>query len=236
MKKKQFNNKYIYFGIVIILVFFAYIFGTNSKSSNNPTAPTPTPNVGLCTRTTPYDNPPEFQRAVSLIIQRFKNGPQQTIAFADSIDKIKNCLDIKYASSENEITGADGEFVFSNESTSEDLKILISPKYQTADDLLTAMLLSHELTHALFFANGNSNSISCFENEAWAFTYEQAFLILLNAEEKKSLVARVYNSDNVRSTAAQIVSIDNQAGNNGYEQALNYVKNDPDYIKECSGK
>ncbi|MBU0569888.1 hypothetical protein KKB40_03845 [Patescibacteria group bacterium] len=61
----------------------------------------------------------------------------------------QSCLDIKYATSVNEMSGADGVFLFSKENSSpKGLKILVSPEYKLQDDIVTALLLSHELTHA----------------------------------------------------------------------------------------
>lgn len=189
-----------------------------------------------CSRTLPYSNPEEFNRAISLIIQRIGSSNADRLRFSNQIQSIKNCLDIKYANSEDELSGAEGEFLFSPSSTSNDLQILVSPKYQATDDLLTAILLSHEVSHAMFFSTGAANSFSCYENEAHAYYNEFAFYAFLNPEEQQSLKSRLFVTNNVTSTLSQFLTIINQPGNDGnfYQKALTYVQNSPYYIKECS--
>lgn len=110
-----------------------------------------------CDRKTPYEIKPEFSRAISLIIQRLQDSSKQYDEF--NIDEglyplgliinNKNCLDIQYAPSVSEMSGADGFFLFSNKFSGKNrLKILVNPEYKIQDDLMTALLLSHEITHA----------------------------------------------------------------------------------------
>lgn len=91
---------------------------------------------------------PEFQRAVSLVLQRYWESTNAKNQLA-VIRANQTCLDIQYASTVNEMSGADGVFLFSKENSSpKGLKILVNPEYKIQDDLTTALLLSHELTHA----------------------------------------------------------------------------------------
>jgi hypothetical protein len=178
--------------------------------------------------------PEEFSRALSLIIQREGGGDENNRLLADSFKLIKNCLNIQYAQTESDMYGAEGYFTFSKNSMKENLLIFVSPKYQAKDDLLTAILLSHEISHALFFV-GNYQ-FTCFENEAHAFENQYAFMLLLNASEKESLVARTQSYGDVYDTLYTIQQIINQKGNTWNEQALNYVKKDKYYIQQCSSQ
>lgn len=192
-----------------------------------------------CGRFEKYSMPEEFNRAVSLIIQRMIQSGNNT---AKSITNIHNCLDIQYAQSDEEMHGAEGVFMFSTNSTPDRLQIFVSPRYQAKDDLLTAVLLSHEFAHALVFAGEFTNQlplnlrVSCYENEASAFISQMQFLTTLNEEEKLSIISRSYTgySQEAMSVINLIVALGNSPGDDPYQKALNYVKNSPFYQKQCN--
>lgn len=186
-----------------------------------------------CVRSAPYTIPSEFDRALSLIIQREEGGSEDSRLFASSLYDIRNCLNIQYAQTEQDMQGVEGYFTFDTNSTNDNLRIYISPKYQTKDDLLTSILLLHEISHAMFFVG--KLPYSCYENEAHAYTNQWAFMLLLNMEEKQSLVQRskAYASSDIYNMFYQLQQIQYQRGNDWYEQSLNYVKNNPLYIKQC---
>lgn len=186
----------------------------------------------LCSRLDPYDMPDEFNRAISLIIQREKQGTEIDNFMGMAFGIIKNCLHIQYAKSEGDMSGSEGYFAYSNLSSKDDLLIFVSPKYRIKDDLLTAILLSHEIAHAFSYVMNNNKS--CYEQEAGAFLVQWNFLTLLNDEEKKSLESRYNLSEDVHSTFISFLEIVNQKGNSFYEKALNYVKNNEYYIKQCN--
>ncbi|KKT87851.1 MAG: hypothetical protein UW88_C0020G0018, partial [Candidatus Collierbacteria bacterium GW2011_GWD2_45_10] len=118
--------------------------------------------TNYCTKEKAYKLEPEFDRATSLVVQRLIDktdieawdsgkDPSTNNAFL-WLYANKNCLDVSYASSVEEMSGAEGLFYFTNEfSNRERLRILVSPLYKEQDDLLTATLLSHEFTHAIQF-------------------------------------------------------------------------------------
>ena len=131
--------------------------------------------------------------------------------------------------------------MFSENSTPDRLRIYVSPRYQVKDDLLTAILLSHEFAHALVFAGEFTNQlpsnlrVSCYENEASAFLSQMQFLVTLNDEEKLSIISRSYTgySQEAISVVNLIVALNTSPGSDGYQKALNYVKNSPFYQKQC---
>lgn len=130
-----------------------------------------------CTKQTPYNNKPEFQRAISLISQRmapelaeWEKGQNVTSNSPIApIFSLKNCLDIQYASLANELGSAEGVFYFDNNVSGTDkLKILVSPTYKSQDDVVTAYLLVHEIYHAIQFVTESSWGVvleECYKND-----------------------------------------------------------------------
>lgn len=189
-----------------------------------------------CERIEKYTIPQEFDRALSLIVQRLKQSNDAVSnKNAERFNAIRNCLDIQYAPSDEDISGAEGVFSFSENSTNDRLQIFVSPRYEVKDDLLTAILLSHEIAHAFIFATGSSNTISCYENEALAFQTEMRFLGTLNDEEVASITYRYNNrsSDEVKGVINLITDMGRTSGSTPHDKALNWVKNNPFYQKQC---
>jgi hypothetical protein len=205
----------------------------------------------LCIRETSYSKPPEFDRALSLLKQRltdkFLEG-NVTIDFSTI-----NCVDIQYSSLQNE----EGIFVLDkNNSNLDKLTIYVDNSYKIKDDILTAFLLAHELSHAQqFLENLASGSVSdCFEGEIRAFWSQMWFLASLNEAEASSLDARIastnYQNNNpllIAKTLAGFAATAGQTcGSNGsntacnqkrtYDQITSMVKGSPYYQKECAGK
>jgi hypothetical protein len=154
---------------------------------------------------------------------------------AQRYNAIKNCLDIQYAPSDEELSGAEGVFAFAKNSTNDRLQIFVSPRYEVKDDLLTAILLSHEIAHAFIFATGSSNTISCYQNEAIAFQSEMRFIGTLNEEEIASITYRYNNraSEEVEGVINLITGMGRTPGNSPSEKALNWVKSNPFYKNQC---
>jgi len=184
-----------------------------------------THSFNYCNRKEAIKLKPEFERSLSLIFQRlkFEEKLQEIKNSGGSFREIlmyaymnRNCLDIEYANSVDEMRGADGLFLFSSEYSSPDsLKIIVSPEFKSESDLLTALLLSHELTHAtqfiseetfknaLVWCNKVSNKSncrllddsyggliqrSCYEKEVEAFLDEIRFFTTLNKGEIQILI------------------------------------------------
>lgn len=192
-----------------------------------------------CPRTKPYEMEPEFSRALNLVTQRYTdrvNDPQ----FLGLFKEIMNCVDVKYAVNDSDMSGAEGLFSFQAGQSNEKLLIFVSPRYKAQDDLVTAILLVHEFTHAMNYVVGYAidKPYDCFEDEAMAFQAEQYFLLSLNQEEVKSVLARLANnpSTELRDIAYTIQAIDNSKGATTKEKALNYVKSQPYYQKQCAGR
>ena len=159
--------------------------GTSTLVSN----PTSTIQHGLCTRTTPYDNPSELLRALSLAEGKdvgATNAPQAPKG------SFMNCFHLMYKP-HSEMNGAEGFFTFDKNSDANDIRIYVDDTYKNYDDLLTASLITHELRHATNFVKAleGTPSPSCVQDEVMAFYSQTIYLTNLNPEEWKSVTLRV---------------------------------------------
>ncbi len=147
-----------------------------------------------CTRTERYNNPPEFDRALSLINQRSTEYIQKNNITSD-LTMITPCVVVKYSDVKNRI-GAEGYFIFGGEEANANyLPVYVDNSYKETDDLITALLIKHEITHAYQFIralNGEEDS-SCMDKEVEAFLSQSLFISQLNDEELKSLFYRIDN-------------------------------------------
>lgn len=194
-----------------------------------------------CIRESPFYIPPEFERAISLIIQRTKESNYSSWRdWSKTVEESRNCLDIQYATSDEQMVGTEGFFSFSPEGNVNRYQILVSPRYRVKDDLITAFLLVHELSHVINYQGllSSGKSLSCYEDEANAFNNQNAFADLLNSEELQSLNTRSYYGPSLELN--QLVYIYNEIpkyeGATYEEKARNYVENDPFYQEQCKGR
>lgn len=185
-----------------------------------------------CSRIEPYPMQPEFERALSLIIQRLEQRNKDK-DFIETIQEIKNCLYISYSDDVDKY-GAEGLFNFDENSTNERLNILVSNSYKANDDILTALLLIHEVTHAGQFVLDIESS--CFDLEAQAFFNQIVFFTALNKAEQDSLVARatVGGSREVDSLFDFMEAVIKLDRNDPYGSILKLIKDDPFYQEQCS--
>jgi len=184
-----------------------------------------------CPRKSMYDMEPEFSRALSLVSQRL---PAENNAAA-----LKNCINVRYATSIEEMENAEGQFRFIPGQSVMNLNIVVSPKYQEKDDLLTAFLLAHEVQHAANYSIGllQGTPINCFEDEGTAFNAQYFFMTKLNKEESQSILSRGYNpSQEIVNIATTYNAIQRQPGSDFIVKATNYVKANPFYQEQCAGR
>ncbi|MDD2766612.1 MAG: hypothetical protein PHH40_02465 [Candidatus Moranbacteria bacterium] len=187
-----------------------------------------------CIRESGYEMSEEFKRSLSLIEQRYRN--RGNIEESGRLESIKNCLKIEYSESSKEINGAEGVFVFSPMHSLDEYLIKVSPKYSIKDDLLTAVLLRHELTHVFQYANNEdvNSEDGCYRAEASAFISEGRFVYhVLNDEEEKSLQSRMTKTQEVAQLFQTLLVIAKNEGDLIDEKALNFVKSIPYYQKQC---
>ena len=229
-------------GMVVLILVIAVI---SPKKTLNQSAER---SIG-CTRTRPFAMRPEFLRALSLIKQRVSEqklfpqiSPQKSSGFY-------NCLDIQYKVMDD--TGTEGYFIFDTNSDMNDLHIYVSTNYYSYDDLLTALLLVHEITHVTQFVRYKmqGESIYCYDKEVEAFEAEQGLFLTLNSEESDSIFSRLNQNPDKNSAYVglqQLIDIFTQsiatcgASNSQCVYSTNqsqlkiWVENNPYYQQECS--
>lgn len=251
IKNKVNNGKTL---IIVSLILGLSILGAayflsqrnvNNKSSNINDTKNSNP---LCLRTQPYIMAPEFVRAVSLLKQRGAEAKNSAMAIYLSY----NCLDIQY--SDLSKIGAEGYFLFDPNSSTQDIKVYVSNDYKSYDDILTAVLLAHELRHVnqfleIHLAEYKNRIISCVHKEVQAFSVELDFINNLNQEERSSLYLRLVNNPNknsayqgilqllaIRNGAADLCGNDFKCYNDNVLQKIRtMVLDNPFYQKQCEG-
>jgi len=193
----------VFCSLSVILVMA--VIRTVSKKDNGKVVNS-VPDNESCNRKKPYVLAPEFDRALSLIEQRESEYYDNK---SNAVGWIRNCLYIEYAD-----TGeAEGMFYFDDAiSSPERLVIKVNPSYKETDDLLTALLLRHELEHAgsyIIFKKWGT-TIPCLQGEASAFHWQYQFYRSLTKEEQKSIISRlVYGKATGSQISIQIQILDN---------------------------
>jgi hypothetical protein len=174
-----------------------------------------------CQKESAYPMKARFRRSLSLLLERnsLDNPTAKTAALRFYLVPIAPCLDIQYCEP-SQMLGADGLFFFSSKMANrERLPVCVSKAYQEEDDLLTALLLAHEATHAIQFVMDQTGTTygeiyadTCFGREAMAFTEQTLFLISLTEGEADSLLSRaLVGSYNPRiATLRELINISGQ--------------------------
>lgn len=205
-------------------------------NQNTQQAVVATPRPTECSRLTPYNSRPEFQRGLSLLNQRWSENDPENPIYVNFRDKsLYNCIDIKYIPS-GDTSEAEGYFQPSG--TVQDLTIYVAPRYYSSDDTLTAILLSHEVTHATDYAMSISQNKpfvatteECYTDEGTAFATELRFLDSLSGEEQSSILAR--NTPGSNNLAYLVYNVLRLRGDNDIEKATSYVRSQSFYKQEC---
>lgn len=226
---KKLNKLLIIFVVIIVIIGLAKLsLELKPVDLDNNKDITPEPKY-KCSRTERYDNPAEFDRALSLYNQR-KSEYYNKLGIKYSL--ITPCIIVKYANLKP--SGSLGVFNFSDKDAKADyLPIYVDFSYRESDDILTAILLSHEITHAsqyLEMLNGIKQD--CYKSEIEAFNEEYSFMTLLNDEEKQSLIARTMVSP--KQSIINQVSVLLYLGTNAHLSCSN-IKNQIDEY-ECASQ
>lgn len=177
--------------IAFVVTMFIVWWNFQSKKTTYPVEQVNTIDsvTKTCNRVTPYDKPAEFDRVLSLILQRQQ---QANHPYANDFKKMRNCLDITYTDLKQK-NGAEGVFYFDSQvSTPDRLVLEVDRSYSVTDDITTAYLLSHELTHARqYLETISGKNWSCVDSEVEAFYEQLVFGSLLNEEESQSVITRL---------------------------------------------
>lgn len=193
------KQKYLY-----IFIFLFAVVGTKylleNKSNNQNLANINSAKIEnnvFCKRNEPYELSPEFERGLSLLYQRIEEHQNDSTVqeelkpTIDTMFKIRNCLNVKYSESEN--NESEGFFVFDPNSSTENLEIYVNKKYSVYDDALTALLLAHEITHAVQLVESRINDIdkSCVDKEIESIRMEYRLLRSFTYAENTSITSRI---------------------------------------------
>lgn len=169
----------------------------------------------VCDRTTRLDNDPNIDRALSLIYERLTEYGEDDSLFPP---QLVNCIKVEVKNIKND-TGAEGYFDENNENIKPNYYPIMIDDWENffADDLSTALLLVHEITHVQQYIDSYNASIDpnfpdylkaafkretksgCLDNEVFAYKNQLKFILKLKDEEKKSIDYRVLADENLHS-------------------------------------
>ena len=204
----KFKNKWIrnvVIGIILIAVVFSfYIFVGNrpneyKKTNNKPSQienEVTAKDVG-CTRTTRLTNDPVYDRALSIIEEKYKTWEQGgksnygTWHFFPS--QLVNCIKVVEGNVRN-TTEAEGYFIFYDTAIKDNyFPITVDKDYFDADEIVNALLLVHEITHVRQYLDSlnNKDQLSCIDKEVEAFDAAYNFYRWQFGETEKTLKLRI---------------------------------------------
>lgn len=212
--KNYLNNKKILFVVMLSLLtlgVYSY-YGMSQKniySKNRIEIAQDVDNADrlICDRTTRLDNAPNIDRALSLIHERLTEYGEDDSPFPP---KLINCIKVEIKHIKNE-TGAEGYFDENNEDIKSNYFPIVIDDLGNffSDDLSTALLLVHEITHVHQYINKYNFGVDptwedtplrifskmtksrCLNNEVSAYKNQLLFTLRLKNEERKSLNYRV---------------------------------------------
>ena len=211
MKKKTIKKTSIFLPILALaliggIVFGVYYFKTNHSSASQSTSTEPVVGQKIadgCSRTARLENAPQYDRALSLIQQRIDDREKWCDKYCESKDyeeklrfhqfpaNLTNCIKIV----EEDIDGgAEGYFTFDSDDIQPNyFPITVDSSYSFSDDTLTALLITHEMTHVQQYLDtlNGENNLSCRDKEVEAFISQMDFYTLLSNEEIDSIVLKM---------------------------------------------
>lgn len=250
MKKKKIQLKNIIgFGVVLVIIGVLYFYfdgstlgsnlsstignfnNLNSKHSDKMGAKNVT-----CTRTTRLENQPQYDRALSLIEERYKQWEETgetkgSWYFFPS--QLVNCIKILEGDVRN-TSGVEGYFTFNDPEIKENyFPITVDADYSSTDDVVTALLLVHEIVHVQQYLDYLHNTIesSCIDKETEAFYAQIRFYSIQNTEIRKSIDLRIEHDENLNPQLGIISAIKNQSDLDGVRNECLYGSGKDD--KNC---
>lgn len=164
----------------------------------------------VCTRLARYENKPRYDRALSLIQDRiiehvrFETDATKFIYFNP---KIVNCIKVIEVQTEENIEGYFKQDIAGI--TENYYPVYVNQNYQYADDLVTALLLSHELTHVQQYYDSKDSGIrnKCIADEVNAFIAQLEFYGTFNIEENSSIYSRINDPENPVHTQLRLLDV-----------------------------
>lgn len=243
-------------GLIIVVSFFVYgSIWLAARTLDNPSAsivaPSPLPltdqttgtasdtntNNISCNRTARLENEPRYDRALSLIEEKYSAWEEWEDRkglgyFFPS--RLVNCIKIIEGDIRNS-EGLEGYFVFNSPEIEEDyFPITVDRNYSSSDTVVTALLLIHEIFHVQQYIdsiNGNIE-LSCMDKEAESFYAQLVFYSAQNREDRKSMDLRISYDESLHPQLRIINVIKNHLSLDGVREVCLYGpgKDDEDCI------
>ena len=193
--------------LIFLIILAYYLVHSSNKPSSNANMPVKTVKAQTekevsCTRTIRLQNSPQYDRALSLIAQRIDDYNKysfENLKFKYFPTQLTNCIKVTETNVAN-TTGAEGYFTFNSKDIRQNYyPISVDASYSLTDDVLTALLLSHEMTHVQQYINqlNGKESLACYDKEIEAFMAQLDFYLTLYAEEDSSAYYRIQNDENL---------------------------------------
>lgn len=198
--------------LITVSGYFAYR-QINKKVETNPAVEKFNPE---CTRNERLENKPQYDRALSLIQQRIqesieldKEDSDVKTAFNYFPSQLVNCIYIEEEDLSN-IPGVEGYFTFDSSKIKNNyFTITVDKNYKEADDIVTALLIAHEMEHVQQFLQGSplSTRNDCLRAEADAFVAQWMLFGNLSMEEMESVNARIERDTSLHAQLQMIKNI-----------------------------
>jgi hypothetical protein len=213
--KSQARKSLFKFAIILIAIFsLTYVFYIKYYQSNKQTVENTNQTEEIndderlvCDRTTRLENDPNIERALSLIHERLTEYGDDDSLFSP---QLVNCIKVEVKHIKND-TGAEGYFDENNDDIKSNYFPIVIDDLGNffADDLSTALLLVHEITHVQQYIDRYNFGVDptysdsplrilskmtkskCLDNEVFAYKNQLLFTLKLKDEERKLLNYRV---------------------------------------------
>ena len=249
MSKKAKNKSWkivLLIGFILTLVLGAYYLNNNNENISERHNQTLEENIVVgCDRTSRLENKPAFDRALSLIGERYKmweDSGENIGSWYFFPSQLVNCIQIVEKDLNNN-SGLEGYFIFNGEDIKNNyFPIVVDVGYKYSDESINSLLLTHEITHVYQYLNSinNNDELSCIDKEVDAFYAQWKFYGIQFSEARKSIDLRIENDENLHPQLQMISQIKNLLFET-FEDSRNYClygegKNDPNCIDDYRKK
>lgn len=212
--KKNLLSKFIIPTLFILLLSFLFFyFSRITKNENQQQVLVEATKID-CDRTTRLENKPAFDRALSLIEERYKmweDSDEDIGSWYFFPSQLVNCIQIVEEDLSKD-AGLEGYFIFnSDEIKNNYFPIVVDNDYKYSDESVNSLLLIHEITHVHQYLNSlnNKDELSCIDKEVEAFYAQWKFYGIQFPEARKSIDLRIENDKDLHPQLQMIREIKN---------------------------
>lgn len=198
-----------------------------SKDDEVQTTKTDKPKIISCTRITRLNNKPPYDRALSLIQEKYNSWDKNNEDLKEWFffpSQLANCIKIVEGDVRN-TSGIEGYFKFNSDEIQEDyFPIVVDKDYSYVDDSINSLILIHEITHVQQFLDtlNNIDTLSCIDKEAEAYYAQWVFYGMQFPETRKSIDYRIENDSELHPQLRIIQSIKNHLNLDGVRNECLY--------------